>query len=102
MSSKGGVEVKVRKLFQQYYEAIHALADTPKPRSLWIHELHDLTSRLEAELAALDSVDRAYLREELCAVLEREALDTTQAHRRDVLTVALKAIEYGGVDGAPR
>jgi hypothetical protein len=97
MSSEGGEEVMVREFFNQYKKSINALANTPQPRSLWIHQLHALTNSFETEMAALDSTDDSYSREELCAVLEREALDATSTHRRDVLIVAVRTIEYRGV-----
>lgn len=47
-----------------------------------------LNSGFDSDLAELDGLDRACLHEELCAVLEREALDATPAHRRYALILA--------------
>lgn len=84
-----------RELYGKYHRLIDELARTAGPETAWQPGLKARIREFEADADALDPRSAQLLREELCAQLEQEALQSTRSLARQILFAAVKWLELG-------
>lgn len=85
--------MQIRDLYGQYRRRIEALSEKVEPKEAWAPELRALLSELKGHLSEIEPGSAELVCEELCQQLEHEALQVADAHRREVLSCAIKGIE---------
>lgn len=85
-----------RALYGQYHRLIDELAQSAGPETDWQAELKSRIDRFEADAATLGARSAHLLREDLCAQLEHEGLQSGTSPAREILFAAVKWLEAGG------
>ena len=81
------------EVFRYFQTRQRALAKSALPALEFEKLLHALTLELQQQCAALDSLGREYLCQELGTQLQRELIHAASARHRQVLLALLKKIE---------
>jgi hypothetical protein len=85
-----------RALYGQYHRLIDELAQSAGPGTDWQAELRARIDKFEADAASLGARSARLLREDLCAQLEQEGLQSGKTPAREILFAAVKWLEAGG------
>ena len=80
-------------LYRQYRQLIVELADERRSPGLSLMDLHGVLQEFQDTVATLDPVTADFVRHELANQLEHEAICSISKHRRDILSIAVKAFD---------
>ncbi|SFI08314.1 hypothetical protein SAMN05216304_101758 [Bosea sp. OK403] len=85
--------MQTRALYSLYRRRIEALSEKAEPKDIWAPDLRALLSELKDHLSEIEPASAGLVCEGLCQQLEHEALQVTDARRREILSCAIKGIE---------
>lgn len=85
--------MQMRELYALYRRRIEALSETTEHKDIWAPELRALLRELKDHLSEIEPASAGLVCEGLCQQLEHEALQGTDARRREILSCAIKGLE---------
>ena len=80
-------------LYRKYRQLIVELADERRSPGLSLMDLHGVLQEFQDTAATMDPATADFVRHELADQLDHEAILSISKHRRDILSVAVKAFD---------